>query len=237
MKGASSNSRWMRTAVNSNDQLWVLRWLLSLHSSGIFSNTGRGHQKVDLKQTYCQIFLQQRWVYLGSGENCNPGSVNMVSCMKIPTTRKGKLLGRRKKEAGKATVNRAHSPSWFSWLCPCQKRRGAFLLSIGQFYCHKTWKFTLLVSQFYSTEVSVYQFLHYTCSNLQELIWRTHAPYHYFKPPPWLFFFLRKNKQTNKKNTAAYMTYVKYIIVTNQFQKLEMGKIMHLSEGPKYLFQ
>ena len=32
----------------------------------------------DLKQIDCQVFLRQRWVYLGSAENCNPRSATLV---------------------------------------------------------------------------------------------------------------------------------------------------------------
>ena len=38
-----------------------------------------GHQNVDLKWIFCQIFFQQRWVYSGSVENCNSGSATMLS--------------------------------------------------------------------------------------------------------------------------------------------------------------
>ena len=37
-----------------------------------------------LKKIDCQIFLQQRWIYLGSAENCNSGSATMVSVCKFP---------------------------------------------------------------------------------------------------------------------------------------------------------
>ena len=40
---------------------------------------------IDLKQIDCQLFLQQRWVYSGSAENCNLGSATMVSQGQVPT--------------------------------------------------------------------------------------------------------------------------------------------------------
>ena len=39
----------------------------------------------DLKQIDYQIFLQQRWIHLGSAENCNLVSVTMVSHVQILT--------------------------------------------------------------------------------------------------------------------------------------------------------
>ena len=39
---------------------------------------------VDLKQIDCQLFLQQRRIYLGSAENCHLGSASMVSQMQVP---------------------------------------------------------------------------------------------------------------------------------------------------------
>ena len=37
----------------------------------------------DLKQIDCHLFLQQRWVYLWSAENCNSGSTIMVSHVQV----------------------------------------------------------------------------------------------------------------------------------------------------------
>ena len=39
---------------------------------------------VDLKQIDCQMYLQQKWVYLGSAENCNSGSATRVSHVQAP---------------------------------------------------------------------------------------------------------------------------------------------------------
>ena len=53
---------------------------------------------VDLKKIECQIFLQQRWVYLESLESCDSGSVPMVSHVQVPP-RQGKgpfKAGKRK---------------------------------------------------------------------------------------------------------------------------------------------
>ena len=41
-------------------------------------------KNVELKQIDCQIFLQQRLVYLGSAENCSSGSATMMSHVLVP---------------------------------------------------------------------------------------------------------------------------------------------------------
>ena len=51
---------------------------------GVFFSPCTGHQNVDLKQIDCQIFLQERWIYSGSAENCNLGSATMVSFRQVP---------------------------------------------------------------------------------------------------------------------------------------------------------
>ena len=53
----------------------VLQWYVN-------GNEGRGVKAilvVDLKQTDCQIFLQQRWVYLGSAKNYTSESATIAS--------------------------------------------------------------------------------------------------------------------------------------------------------------
>ena len=56
---------------------------------------------VDLKQRECQIFLQQRWVYLESSESCDSGSVPMVSHVQLPRRRgKGPSKAGKRKLAG-----------------------------------------------------------------------------------------------------------------------------------------
>ena len=67
---------------------------------------------VDLKQIGCQVFLQQRWVYLGSAEDCSSGSTNMVSHVKISVLQgKMNVFYREEKEGGRAVVNRVHGIS------------------------------------------------------------------------------------------------------------------------------
>ena len=39
---------------------------------------------VDMKQRDWQIFLQERWIYSGSEENCNSGSATMASHVQVP---------------------------------------------------------------------------------------------------------------------------------------------------------
>ena len=56
---------------------------------------------VDLKQIECQIFLQQRWVYLASSESCNSGSVPMVSHVQFPPKQgKGPFTAEKRKLGG-----------------------------------------------------------------------------------------------------------------------------------------
>ena len=56
---------------------------------------------VDLKQRECQIFLQQRWVYLESSESCDSGSVPMVSHVQLPRRQgKGPSKAGKRKLAG-----------------------------------------------------------------------------------------------------------------------------------------
>lgn len=66
---------------------WAFRSLLwSLH----------GRQNIDLKQIDCQIFLKQRWVYLGLAENCNLRFITM-SLIKVLTYKGRRTLLQRGK--------------------------------------------------------------------------------------------------------------------------------------------
>ena len=81
----------------------------------------------------CQIFLQQRWVYLGSAENYSLGSEAMVSYVQIPcTARRGECDYRREKEAGRAAVEKGSMT--FHWLSPGQGRRRVCLLPVALCY-------------------------------------------------------------------------------------------------------
>ena len=56
---------------------------------------------VDVKQVDCQLFLQQRWVYSGSTENCNSESATMESYVQIPPQQgKENTLERERKLRG-----------------------------------------------------------------------------------------------------------------------------------------
>ena len=62
---------------------------------------------VDLKQTDCQLFLQQRWVYSGSIENCSLWSAIMVSHAQVPqTARERECFYRKEKGVGRAIINK-----------------------------------------------------------------------------------------------------------------------------------
>lgn len=57
--------------------------LISLEPLGVFPVPCMGHQNFDLKQTGCQILLQQRRVYLGSANNYSLESAPMVSHVQV----------------------------------------------------------------------------------------------------------------------------------------------------------
>ena len=80
----------------------------TLELLGVFSGPCTGHQNVDPKQIDCQIFLPQRWVNLGSAENCNLGSATMVSHREVPKQQGKENSYKEEKEVGRAIVNRAH---------------------------------------------------------------------------------------------------------------------------------
>ena len=79
----------------------------------------------DLKQTECQIFLQQRWVYSGAAGNSNSGSKTMVSRMQVSHNKGMRTLLQK----GKGSWEGFSKQSWwlFYWLSPCQERRGVLL--------------------------------------------------------------------------------------------------------------
>ena len=57
---------------------------------------------VDLTQADCQIFLQQRWVYSESAENCSSGSATMASNVQVSTKqeKESAFIERRRKLGG-----------------------------------------------------------------------------------------------------------------------------------------
>ena len=99
---------------------------------------------VDLKQIDCQIFLQPRWIYSGSPENCSLGSATVGSHMQVPEGEGRNTFIEGEKEAGRATVNKEFKA--FHWLSPCQERRGVILLPLGLRYYHRAQELPLLVS-------------------------------------------------------------------------------------------
>ena len=69
-------------------------------------------------ETNWQIFLQQRWVYSGSAENCNLGSATKTSHVQVPT-RQGKEVAfkRKDKKVGRAIVNK-EPMAFIGWVLP-----------------------------------------------------------------------------------------------------------------------
>ena len=62
-------------------------------------------RSVDLKQIDCQIFLQQRWLYLRSAENCNSVSATIASHMQVLTWQgKRNTFCREEKKIGRALI-------------------------------------------------------------------------------------------------------------------------------------
>ena len=81
---------------------------------------------------------------------CNHGEPRA----RLHTAKKGECYYQREKEVGRAKANKESMA--FNWLCPCQERRGVFLLPVG-LGCHdREGELSLLGSQIYLTEVSVY---------------------------------------------------------------------------------
>ena len=54
-------------------------------------------RSADLKHIDGQIFLQQRWIYSRSTENCSLGSASMVSHGQVPTQQGKDTLYRRER--------------------------------------------------------------------------------------------------------------------------------------------
>ena len=120
----------------------------------IYSTNIEHLTNVDLKQRDCQIFLQQRWIYCRSAENCNSGSATMVSHMWGLAGQGKETAFIEEKEVRRAIVNKQSVA--FHWLSPCWERRGVFLLPVGLCCPHRVWELPLLVSGLYLIEVSVY---------------------------------------------------------------------------------
>lgn len=79
--------------------------MLSLHNpfSHHFESNSNFHKYrqaiVEQKNTDCQIFLQQRWLYSRSAENCNVRFATMVSHITLPPSKERRKLlesGKRK---------------------------------------------------------------------------------------------------------------------------------------------
>ena len=84
-----------------------------------------GCDSVGLKRTDGQIFLQQRWGFLGSAENCNSVSSTRVSPGQVPTPQRKEKTCKEEKEVWGGW--RETESLAFHWLSPCQERRGVFL--------------------------------------------------------------------------------------------------------------
>ena len=80
---------------------------------------------VDLKQIDCQIFLQQRWVYSGSAENCSSSFATRVTpCASPQRARDVEHFYKGKRKLRGLFIKESMA---FHWLNPCQKRKGIFL--------------------------------------------------------------------------------------------------------------
>ena len=101
------------------------------------------YSSADLKQTNCQVFLQQRWVYSGSAENCNWGPTNVIAMCKFPHSKGRKSFYREEKEVGGARV--IEEPVASHWLSPHQEKNPSS--SYWDLLWHGTWVLPLLVSR------------------------------------------------------------------------------------------
>lgn len=109
---------------------------------GVLSGPLVGHPDVNLKQVDCQVFLQQRWIYSGSAENCSSESATMVSHMQVPYCKgQRKLLQRWGKEAGRAVEK---SPRLFIGLVLSRKDGESFFLLDSAMVsgCELFWSFS-----------------------------------------------------------------------------------------------
>ena len=73
--------------LSSWSSLFLSRYSSLLSEANGFHVSSLNHLTkdcVDLKQIDCQIFLQQRWVYLRSAETCHLGSIIMMRHLQIP---------------------------------------------------------------------------------------------------------------------------------------------------------
>ena len=112
---------------------------------------------VDLKKIKCQIFLQQRWVYLWSVENCNSESATIVRNVQVPIdqTREEYFWRRKMKLRGLYSKQRVG----FS----LAKESFFFLLDSAVV---SMWELPLLASELCLIEVSVYLFIFYSYFSL-----------------------------------------------------------------------
>ena len=110
--------------------------------SGAFAGPCREKKSDGLKQTDCQVFLQQRWGYSGSAEKCSSGSATMVSHVEFRHSegKRALLWGRGRwglwktacgcaLAAGRASAGKEETSS-SSWALPwLQGRRDPILAS------------------------------------------------------------------------------------------------------------
>lgn len=106
---------------------------------------------VHLKQRDCQLFLQQRWIYCRSAENC----FRVCNHGELLAGQGKKVAFIEGKEVGRAVVNKGTLA--FHWLSPYQERS---CLPVGLCYpsrCESSPSGLLTL-----IEVSVYYFFFYT---------------------------------------------------------------------------
>lgn len=106
------------------------------------------------------MFLQQRWIYLGWAENCNSGSIILLSYMPVHHILREREPFDKKERKLETTVTQ--SP-WFSigWVPARKKEEWVFLLPVGLCHHRRAWELPLLVFLFYLIGASVCNFYVY----------------------------------------------------------------------------
>ena len=169
---------------------------------------------VDLKQIDCHIFLQQRWVYLGSTENCNSASTTIVRCVQIPlVTREKEHFLQRWKWSWEGYINK--EPMAFHWLSPCWEKGGTFLLPVELSYCHRVWELPILVSQIFLIR---FLFVHFYIS----LFWPSSFSESILVNQVWSFLVLTAFFPSMlRKSFPAYLVLFSHSVVSDSLRLMD----------------
>ena len=119
------NKRLIRISILSTSWRFSGSWFLFLRRHG-FSFSLQVWDSwvffVDLKQTNCQMFLQERWVYSRSKVTCNSGSPTMTSHVQVPGGQGRRMFLRQGEEvAGLST-----EPTVFTGWALVKEEQGDF---------------------------------------------------------------------------------------------------------------